>query len=323
MTAFIAAGAMRSESMYSRTSRLTIVSAAALSEEVVKVRAAEVKRMASRAIEELAMALDDGYSDSLKAYLALLGRFHRYSIGNVILIGLQRPDATRVAGYRTWQQLGRQVKQGERAIRILAPITYRKRKRRQVREDEAEQEDNETDEVLAFKPAAVFDVSQTNGAPLAEFARVSGDPAEHLLRLKDLVSSRGIGLEYTNRIGPAQGASAGGKIILREDMEPAEEFSTLVHELAHEALHQDKTERSKTVRETEAEAVAFVVCEAIGLKCGTASSDYVQLYDGKTETLLASLERIRTTAGEIIEAVLPEPEQRQESHAQQEALAAA
>jgi antirestriction protein ArdC len=306
-----------------QTWRLTIRSAAALPEEVVKVRAAEVKRMASRAIEELAMALDDGYSDSLKAYLAMLGRFHRYSIGNVILIGLQMHDATRVAGYRTWQQLGRQVKQGERAIRILAPITYRKRKEGQQREGEAEQKDEDAKEVLAFKPAAVFDVSQTNGAPLAEFARVSGDPAEHLSRLKDLVSSRGIGLEYTNRIGPAQGASAGGKIFLREDMEPAEEFSTLVHELAHEILHQDKTERSKTVRETEAEAVAFVVCEAIGLKCGTVSSDYVQLYDGKTETLLASLERIRETAAEIIEAVLSKSEQRAESTAQQESLAAA
>jgi len=269
------------------------------------------------------MALDDGHSESLKAYLAMLGRFHRYSLGNVILIALQRSDATRVAGYRTWQRLGRQVKQGERAIRILAPIAYRKRKRREVREDETVQRDDETDEVLAFKPAAVFDVSQTEGEPLAEFARVSGDPAEHLLRLKDLVLSRGIMLEYTNRIGSAQGASGGGKIFLRTDLAPAEEFSTLVHELAHEMLHQGNTEGGKTVRETEAEAVAFVVCEAIGLECGTASSDYVQLYQGNKTTLLESLERIRGTAGEIIEAVLSEPEQETGQGTQQEALAAA
>jgi antirestriction protein ArdC len=279
--------------------------------------------MASQAIDELAMALDDGYSESLKLHLAMLGRFHRYSIGNVLLIGLQRPSAARVAGYRTWQQLGRQVRQGERAIRILAPIVYRKRKEGQKREGEAEQKNNDIEEVLAFKPAAVFDVSQTDGKPLAEFARVSGDPAEHLLRLKDLVSSRGISLEYTNRIGLAQGASAGGKVFLRTDLAPAEEFSTLVHELAHEMLHQDKAERSKTVKETEAEAVAFVVCEAIGMESGTASSDYVQMYDGKKETLLASLERIRETAAAIIEAVLSKSEQRAESTAQQEALAAA
>ena len=287
------------------------------------MKSAEVKRMASQAIEELAWALDDGHSESLTAYLAMLGRFHRYSLGNVILIALQRSDATRVAGYRTWQRLGRQVKQGERAIRILAPIAYRKRKRREVREDETVQRDDETDEVLAFKPAAVFDVSQTDGEPLAEFARVNGDPAEHLSRLKDLVLSRGIMLEYTNRIGSAQGASGGGKIFLRTDLAPAEEFSTLVHELAHEALHQDKTKRRKTVRETEAEAVAFVVCQAVGLECGTASSDYVQLYQGSKTTLLESLERIRGTAGEIIEAVLSEREQETGQGTQQEALAAA
>ena len=287
------------------------------------MKSAEIRKMASQAIEELSMALDDGQSESLKAYLAMLGRFHRYSLGNVILIALQRSDATRVAGYRTWQRLGRQVKQGQRAIRILAPIAYRKRKRREVREDETVQRDDETDEVLAFKPAAVFDVSQTDGEPLAEFARVSGDPAEHLLRLKYLGLSRGIMLEYTNRIGSAQGASGGGKIFLRTDLAPAEEFSTLVHELAHEMLHQDKTERSKTVRETEAEAVAFVVSQAVGLECGTASSDYVQLYQGSKTTLLESLERIRGTAGEIIEAVLSEREQETEQGTQQEALAAA
>jgi len=265
------------------------------------------------------MALDDGHSESLKAYLAMLGRFHRYSLGNVILIALQRSDATRVAGYRTWQRLGRQVKQGERAIRILAPIAYRRRKE----EQSSDEEKPEVEKVLAFKPAAVFDVSQTDGEPLAEFARVSGDPAEHLSRLKDLVLSRGIMLEYTNRIGSAQGASGGGKIFLRTDLAPAEEFSTLVHELAHEALHQDKTERSKTVRETEAEAVAFVVCQAVGLECGTASSDYMQLYQGSKTTLLESLERIRGTAGEIIEAVLAEPERGTEATARPEALAAA
>jgi len=77
----------------------------------------------------------------------------------------------------------------------------------------------------------------------------------------------------------------------------------LVHELAHEALHQDKNKNGKTVRETEAEAVTFAVCEAIGLDTNTASSDYIQLYNGKKETLLASLGRIKETAGQIIKAV--------------------
>jgi hypothetical protein len=163
------------------------------------MKSAEIRKMASQAIEELSMALDDGQSESLKAYLAMLGRFHRYSLGNVILIALQRSDATRVAGYRTWQQLGRQVKQGERAIRILAPIAYRRRKE----EQSSDEEKPEVEKVLAFKPAFVFDASQTEGEPLAEFARIQGAPAAYLERLKDLVLSRGIMLEYTNRIGSA------------------------------------------------------------------------------------------------------------------------
>ena len=124
--------------------------------------------------------------------------------------------------------------------------------------------------------------------------------------MKALVAKQGIKLEYSNRIGPAEGASEGGRIILRTDLEPAAEFSVLVHEHAHERLHQGKEKDSKTVRETEAEAVAFAVCQAVGLDTNTASSDYIQLYDGKKETLLASLQRIKETAGEIIEAVIGE-----------------
>jgi len=277
------------------------------------MKAAVIKRMASKALDELAMALDDGHSESLKAYLAMLGKFHRYSPGNVLLIHLQCPGATHVAGYRTWQRLGRQVKQGEKAIRILAPVVYR----------ETEDDDETERKLVAFKAACVFDVAQTEGEALPEFAKVQGDCCEQLDRLKQWIREQGITLTYTNRIGPAQGASAGGTVFLREDLEPAEEFSALVHEVAHERLHQDKVERSKTVCETEAEAVAFVVNQAVGLDCSTASSDYVQLYDGTKETLMESLERIQQAAREIIQAVVSEPEERTRHEPQQEALAAA
>lgn len=250
----------------------------------------KVRRMADRAMDKLVEAVEKGKSSKMQAYLAMLGRFHRYSLGNVLLIASQKPAASRVAGYRTWQQLGRQVKKGEKGIRILAPILLRKK------------EENEEDDVIAFKAACVFDVSQTEGKELLEFAKVKGKPGETLERLKALVAEQGIKLEYSNRIGPAEGMSAGGKIILREDLEPAAEFSVLVHELAHEMLHQGE-EEGKTVRETEAEAVAFAVCQAVGLDTNTAASDYIQMYDGKKETLLASLGRIKDTAGEIVGAV--------------------
>ncbi len=102
----------------------------------------------------------------------------------------------------------------------------------------------------------------------------------------------------------ALGVSRGGRISIRPDLEPAVAFSVLAHELAHELLHRGEDRpASKTVRETEAEAVAFVVCQAIGLETGTAASDYIQLFDGKAETLAASLDRIQKTAAEIIAAL--------------------
>ena len=253
--------------------------------------------MADKAMEELISAVENGESQKLTAYLAMLGRFHRYSLGNVLLIASQRPGATRVAGYGTWQQLGRQVRRGEKAIRILAPVRIR-------RKGSIESNADDEEEVIAFRRACVFDVSQTDGKPLPEFAKVLGDPGRALARLKGYVSGQGIRLEYSNRIGPAEGMSTGGGILLRADLEPAAEFSVLVHELAHQRLHQGEEKDSKTVRETEAEAVAFAVCQAVGLDTNTASSDYIQLYDGKKETLLASLQRIKETAGEIIEALL-------------------
>ena len=96
--------------------------------------------------------------------------------------------------------------------------------------------------------------------------------------------------------------STGGRILLHSKLDAGQAFSVLVHELAHELLHQ-KEKLPKTVRETEAEAVAFVVCEAVGLESSTASSDYIQLYRGDKEMLLASMKRIHRTAGEIIRGI--------------------
>ncbi|MGD9789002.1 MAG: ImmA/IrrE family metallo-endopeptidase, partial [Phycisphaerales bacterium] len=105
--------------------------------------------------------------------------------------------------------------------------------------------------------------------------------------------------------------SRGGRISIRVGLEPANEFSTIVHELAHELLHrgEDRKTISKTVRETEAEAVAFVVTSAIGLNTGTAASDYIQLYQGNAETLAASLDRIQHVAAGII-AATGQPDQK-------------
>jgi len=113
----------------------------------------------------------------------------------------------------------------------------------------------------------VFDVSQTDGKPLPEFARVNGDPGVYTERLREYVINKGIKLEYSDSIGSAEGVSAGGLIKLKKGLTEAEELSVLAHEAAHEMLHRVKesTPKDKKVRETEAEAVAFVVCHGIGL----------------------------------------------------------
>jgi len=257
--------------------------------------------MARAAVEQLVRQVEAGESELLEEYLKAMAKFRQYSVGNAILIGFQKPDATHVAGFRTWQQLGRHVKKGERGIAIMAPIVYRSKTGPE--EDGEEQAEDET--VRAFKTVHVFDISQTDGKPLPEFARVDGDPGVYAERLKGYVSGRGIEVEYNKAMGSADGMSSGGLIRLKKGLSAAEEFSVLVHELAHEMLHKDRDNmpKDKKVRETEAEAVAFVVCCGVGLDVSSASSDYIQLYNGEKKTLLESLERIQRTAAQILEAI--------------------
>lgn len=262
----------------------------------MKTDVSQTHQIINRAINDLAAALAAGQSDRLKAYLTMLARFPRYSWGNVLLIYLACPQASHVAGYRTWQRLGRQVRRGAKAIHILAPI---------VRPDPDDADGRQR--VIAFKTACVFDVSATEGRPVAEFAVVAGEPGVRLARLKDFVRQRGIALEYSDRTGGAEGMSLGGRIILKAGLAPATAFAALAHEAAHELLHHDESRPdSRMVRETEAEAVAFVVCQAIGLDTNSAASDYIQVYRGDKDTLLASLERIQRTAASIIHGVLGE-----------------
>jgi hypothetical protein len=264
---------------------------------------AALQRAITTATDELLAALDAGRSDRLRQYLEMLARFHAYSIGNVFLILAACPTATRVAGYRTWQSLGRQVRAGARAIRILAPV---------VRRVAADDKDEERRVLVGFKHACVFDVGQTDGAPLPTPAEVQGDPGVYLHRLHRWAMENGIVITYAASLGGAEGASCGGQIILRRGLSPAAELSVLAHELAHEELHRatDRSQLSRTVRETEAEAVAFVVCRALGLEPGTASSDYLLMYDGHRDTLLASLERVQRTAAHILAGVLPDTHER-------------
>jgi hypothetical protein len=227
----------------------------------------------------------------------------------VLEIARQMPAATRVAGFWTWKNLGRSVNAGAKGIRILAPIVGVMRKK----DSEAERDitAQNTRALLGFRNAYVFDISQTNGVDLPEMREISGDPGESIDRLAAFLKNQGIQLVYNEKIAPALGMSYGGRIAILPGQSKAEKFSTLVHEAAHEMLHkaERRTATTKTVRETEAEAVAFVVGKAVGLVTGTASADYIQLYHGNASLLAESLEVIQQTASVILGALEPVVEQ--------------
>jgi hypothetical protein len=277
------------------------------------------KELIDASVGALIDALEAGHSEALTAYLSAMANFHYYSFGNILLIAAQKPGATRVAGIWAWNKLGRRVRRGEKGIVILAPMVGKKRRKQIEDEDESQATDakNTTNQrsydaqLIGFRGVYVWDVSQTEGAELPKLDEVTGNPDEQLPRLIEFVTSQNIKLDYSDGIAPARGMSYGGAIRLLPDMTPAEGFSTLVHELAHEMIHkaERRTVITKTVKETEAEAVAFVVSRAIGLETGNSSADYIQLYHGNAELLRESLEVVQRTAAIILGAIAPEPKE--------------
>jgi len=256
-------------------------------------------------IKLLIEQLEAGHSEALTNYLTAMSRFHNYSFGNVLEIARQMPSAKRVAGFWTWKNLGRSVKAGQKGIRILAPIVGVRRKK----DADASQDITKQNErvLLGFRNAYVFDVSQTDGVDLPSLNEVTGDPGENIDRLAAFLKSKGIQLVYSEKIAPALGMSYGGRIAILPGQSKAETFATLVHETAHELLHRSerRTATTKTVRETEAEAVAFVVGKAVGLVNEEASASYIQLYKGNASLLAESLEVIQQTASVILAALEP------------------
>ena len=275
----------------------------------------EAMKLVEEGIAALNEALRTGHSETLKRFLDTVARFHRYSFNNAILIAAQRPDATRVAGFHAWRKFGRCVQKGEHGIAIFAPMSRRKDC------DERETTTSDGQElVFGFRIAYVFDVSQTEGDPLPQFAEVSGDASSWLPHLEDAVRDAGVTLDYGHIGFPmgAKGVSTPGAIKVSPNLPESEKFSVVVHEFAHELLHQ-RTGRLKDstpqVRETEAEAVAYTVCRAFGIDSTTHSSDYIQLYQGTEDTLRESLGFVQQTATQIIAAVRSRSENTADSSA--------
>lgn len=215
----------------------------------------------------------------------------------------QMPDATHVVGFHTWKQMGRFVKKGEKGIVIIAPMVLR-------RQDEQAKDGDTPESILRFRGVTSSTCRRPTASRCPSRPASAATPAPASTACARSFAGRGITADSADVPPDALGVSRGGRISICSGLESAVEFSVTAHEFAHELLHRGEDRpASKTVRETEAEAVAFVVCQAIGLQIGTAASDYIQLFDGKTETLAQSLDRIQHVAAEIIAALLGTPDE--------------
>lgn len=258
-------------------------------------------------------------SDRWTAWLESAAKFHNYSFNNQMLIAIQRPDASQVAGYRTWEKLGRHVNKGEHGIRILAPsLVHIKSKT----EDEAENESKDVTEEkkektektrMFFRTVSVFDVSQTDGVPLPEIASLlSGQGPEGMWSaLNKFIADKGFDV-CVEDTGKSNGwcRHTDKKIAVKATNDPAMQNKTLVHEIAHAMMHGEDhgvSTLGRSLVELEAESVAFVVCRSLGFDTGDYSFGYVANWahggEKAVEDIKASAGRIHDTAQQILSAI--------------------
>ena len=248
-------------------------------------------------------------SDNFKNYLKTLSKFHHYSLGNTILIAMQKPDATLVAGYTSWQKnFRRHVKKGEKGISILAPTPYKKKVEIEKVDPTTGDKAKEIQEIVvpAFKVVNVFDVSQTEGKELPSIgvSELTGDVAHFDKVLESLKRSCPVPIDFEEIRNGAKGyfQAAENRIAVQKDMSQVQTVKTLIHEMAHQKLHSDDPELSRNAKEVEAEAVAYTVSQHFGIETSDYSFGYIAGWSkGKDlAELKDSLDRIRTAADELI-----------------------
>ena len=262
-------------------------------------------------VEQITKALEEGlerfmHTDAFRQYLRAVASFPTYSMRNQLLIAMQRPDASLVAGYNAWKKMKRQVRRGERGIRILAPVLT-KVEVPGPEKDENGAPKNVEKVIPRFRAVSVFDVSQTDGEPLPKLEpkELDGDvPAFRRLR-EAMEKAAGVPVRYALIEGTARGYYDGkaGEIVIRQGMGEAQILKTLIHEAAHAMLHRpDQGKKDPKTREMEAESVAFTVCSHFGVDTSEYSFPYISGWAGKGDLTewRESLETIRAAATELI-----------------------
>ena len=292
------------------------------------------ERTEKQKVQEITDKLEEGLkelfeSEKYKTYLSTMSKFHNYSFNNTLLIAMQKPEATLVAGYKAWQKnFERHVNKGEKAIRILAPAPYKIKEERdkldpvtgEMMFDENGMPQKEQVEVTipAFRAVSVFDVSQTDGKPIPELE------AQELLStvegyedfVQALMNVAPVPIGFEDIPGDSKGYfhTEKKRIAVQENMSESQTLKTMVHEVAHSMLHNKEINRDdlieepakdRNTKEVEAESVAYTVCQHFGIDTSDYSFGYIAGWSsGKDmKELKSSLDTIRKTASELITGI--------------------
>lgn len=294
------------------------------------------KRTNRERLQQITAGIEQGIkelfeSEKYMRYLSVMSRFHRYSVNNTMLIYMQKPDATLVAGYNKWKnQFERHVKRGEHGITIIAPTPFKKKIEEQKLDPDTKapmldqdgkviMEEREV-EIPMFRPVKVFDVSQTDGKPLPELAStLSGSVQNYEAFMEALRRSAPVPLSVEPMAANMDGYFSPDqqRIAIRTGMSEVQTVSAAVHEIAHSKLHnyaqvQEEAARAgdkeppkkkdRNTEEVEAESISYAVCQYFGIQTGENSFGYIANWSQGKELpeLRASLETINKAAGELI-----------------------
>ena len=278
-----------------------------------------MSKYTNKKVSEMVKELEKGVtemftSEEYKRYLSTMAKFYSYSINNCIMIAVQKPEASYVAGYSDWnRKFERRVKAGEKAIRIFAPIVYKVKPETAENDpkDTGENEDTEK-KIAAFKPAYVYDISQTEGKELPEICHELKSDVKDFERIKEAIKDTADCPVFFEEI---QGSRAKGyysltekKIVIRDKMPEMQTIKTMIHELAHSILHCD-TEKAKSFtmneKEVQAESIAYVVSSYLGLDTSEYSFGYVTAWskDKELKALKENAKIIKDTSKKIIESL--------------------
>lgn len=273
-------------------------------------------------VKEITARLEHGVqnlfeSNRYKEYLNVISKFHNYSTNNLMLIHMQKPNASLIAGYNSWKNLfGRQVSKGEKGIKILAPSPYKVKRKIEKTDPQThktiigENGKPVTEEievtVPAFKVVSVFDVSQTYGRELPRIGvnELVGEVSGYENLFEAIKKSCPVPIEYENITTNAKGYCTKDRIALKEGMSQIQNIKTVIHELAHHKLHFDdnKSFQTRNSKEVEAESVAYTICQHYGIDTSEYSFGYIAGWSAgkKMDELKESLYIIQKASSEII-----------------------